>query len=77
VPDRDDENDQDVMPYRINDPIITHANAMEIVVSCELPRSRRERPLRQSIDGTPDPDLHLSGQGSELPLRSSRKLDRV
>jgi len=45
MPDRNDEDDQNLMMNRIDDPIIADAHAIEIIMSSEFLRARWDRLL--------------------------------
>lgn len=75
--DRDDQNNQDLVPYRIDDSVIAHSDAIQIVVPLEFPRSDRHRLRRQGINANGNSPLRFSIERSKLPLCSFRELDRV
>jgi hypothetical protein len=77
MPDADYEDDQFLVPDRIDDPVLARANPVEIVLTLELDRAARPRIDGQLVDPPGDAPPDALRQVSELLDRRGSELDAV
>jgi hypothetical protein len=77
VPYSQDEHDQLLVPDRVDHPVITHADAIEVVFPLELDRAPRPWLDGEFFDMPDDPSSHGRGKFPELPNGRRRDLDVV
>ncbi len=77
MPDADDENHEAVVLNLVDDAVVAHTNAPEIVEAGELPAAGRARMASQGVDGSAEAVLLRAAQSAHFAAGDSGVLDGV